>query len=976
MAEEYNVSELLSNISKYRFNPAAIQRESIRMITAVSAGEIQLVDPTNPVVLCLEMSAVNTAAFMVEHEAECRRRYPKLAQTQDDLYLHMSDKDYINRFATPAKAKFSFLFNKERLLASMRDDEVTGYRKVVIPRNTFFTVGGMQFSIQYPIEISQQAHGGIQIVYDTNKPSPLQTLETNFIDYEPLTNSEGEWISFAVDTMQFSVETQQESITVAKDFKMTLPLADKFYHARVYHQNASGGWDEIVTTHSDTVYDAKTPTAVLRVNNTTLVVKIPQVYVSTGLLSRKIRVDVYQTKGAVNIALGEYNVNSVSITYRSIDEADFTIFTAPLPNLQVIGYSTDTVIDGANGMDFDTLRTNVIQNTTGPVDNSITPTQIKTALSNKGYDVVTNVDNITNRVFLATRSMPLPNVVAPTTSVDKDKELLTAAAATIETLAISTNELALYPTVVNNGTSLTITPKTLYQVTNGVTKPVLNSVVQALLDLPVDKRALAVSNGNYLFTPFHYVLDMTNNTFEMRPYYLDSPTIQSKVFVRQNDTTLMQVTTGKYDIYRNENGYELFVQTKSGDAYKALDESKLFAQLSFVPDGERDRAYLNGTLVGTTEEGERIFAFDLRTNFNVDRDDNLELTEFTMYNTDPRVVAAPLLASFDIFYATSEVMTSVWTPNLIDQELGLYLLPNQIAGITHERLRIRFGHALSMLWTRARTVLGSTPYKTWGADIPAYYKEDIYELDSNGSAFKIVDGEIVYNILHRKGDPVLDAEGLPVYEHRKGDVVQEDGKPVPAEPRGLLRQMDLFLLEGVYWFATDITTVDYRRRLTDALVKWLVSDLESFTGKLLDLTRIYFYPKITAGVVPVRIADNAVKSLPAAQTFTVTLAVSKLVYDNQDLRDRLTRSAINTLASALTQKTVAMSKVVEDMRSAFGSDVIDVQLSGLGGAENYSVLTVVDETDRLSIRKRLVALADDTLAVEEDIVINFVEHKQ
>lgn len=970
----YDVETLLNNLSKYRFNPAAIQRESIRMITAVSNGEIQMVDPTNPVVLCMEMSAVNTAAFMVEHAVETRRRYPKLAQTQEDLYLHMSDVNYINRFASPAKAKFSFLFNKERLISNLRLDPTTGYKKVTIPRNTYFSVGNMQFALQYPIDISQQAHGGIQIVYDTDRPTPLQSLETNYIPYETLTNNEGDWINFTVETSQFSIESKTESITPAKDFKMTLLFADKFYHARVYHQDGQGGWNELVTTHSDMVYDAQRPTAILQVINNTLVVKIPQVYVNTGQLSRKVRVDLYQTKGAINIALGEYNTNSVSITWKSFDAADMTDFVAPLSNMQVIGYSQDTVIDGANGMSFDTLRNNVIQNTTGPVDDSITPAQIETALSNKGYDVVKNIDTITNRVFLATRSMPSPDVITPTTAATTGKELLTAAAASIETLAVSTNDLALYPTVIDNGQSITITPSMLYQTINGITTPVQDSKVKELLAMPVDKRALAVTDNNYLFTPFHNVLDMTNNAFEMRPYYLDNPTIQSKLFVRQNDTTLMQVTSEKYEIQRNGKGYVLFVQTKSGDTYKTLDESKLFTQLSFIPDGERDRAYLNGELVGTTEDGERIFSFDLSTNFNVTRDDNLELTKFTMYNVDPRIVEANLYTSFDILYSTSEAMTPLWTPNQIDQDLGRYLLPAQIAGITHETLRIRFGRALSMLWTRARTVIGSTPYQTWGADIPAFYKEDIYEQDSNGSKIKIVDGEIVYNLLHSKGDPVLNAQGEQVFLHKKGDVVFEEGVAVPADARGLLRQIDLFLLEGVYWFATDLTTVDYRRRLTEALVNWLVNDLATFTGKLLDMTRIYFYPKTTAGVIPVRVINNALKSLSAAQTFTIELAVPKLVYDNNDLRERLSRTAISTLSNALTHKTVATSKIIQDMRAAFGDDVIDVKLTGLGGDANYSVLTIVDETDRLSIRKRLVALADDTLAVEEDLVINFVLH--
>jgi len=975
-SSSYSISDLVSNLTQYRFNPAAIQRESLRMVTAVSNGEIDFVDPTNPVILCMEASASAVSAFMVEHAVESRRRYPKLAQTQEDLYLHMSDKDYVDRFATPAAAKFTFLIEKEKLIGSLKDDPTTGYKKITIPRNTYFEIADMQFALQYPIDIKQLAHGGLQIVYDTTKMSPLQSLETNEIDYEIRTNEEGDWVAFTVPTNQFSVIDNSDSISPAADFSMRMRFTDLYYYTRVYHQNADGTWSEIATTHSDTVYDINTPTAVLQVVDKVLTIKIPQIYVTTGQLSRKIRAELYQTKGAINIALGEYPSTSLAIVWKAYDPADITTYTAPLSNLTVIAFSDDTVTAGSNGLTFEELRTNVIQNTTGPIDDSITPAQIEKALKDKGYDVVKNIDRITNRVFLATRSMPSPTVITPTTAATTGTQLLTAASATIETLTFNTNELVQLPTVVDNTTSITITPDTIYQTVSGITQPIQNSDLQALLALPADKRAQAITDGNYSFAPFHYVLDMTNNAFEARPYYLDNPTVESKLFVRQNDTTLLQVSTDRFDVFRTTNGYSIIILTKSSSDYQALEDSQVFAQLSYIPYGERDRAYLNGTMLSKTSTGERYFRFDLDVNFNVDSNDNIEFTKFTMYNTDPRITKSPLYNSFDILYSTSAVMPATWTANSVDQNIGKYLLPLQSVGIAQETLRVRLGYALSKLWSRARTVIGSTPYKTYSVDVPAYYKDDIYETDANGSAVQIVDGALVINILHHKGDPVLDTDGNQAYEHRAGDIMYDNsGNPVPADARGLQRQVDLFLLEGAYWFATDATSTDYRQRMVKTVVSWLVNDLGSFTGRLLDQTTIYFYPKTTAGLIQVLVGDSIPKFINANQTFVLTLAVSKQVYTNLNLRDRLSKTSIATISDALTQKTVAISQIVESLRKVYSNDVIDVQLTGLGGSENnYSVVTVVDDTDRLSIAKRLTALADDTLVVEEAVTINFVQH--
>ena len=966
---------LIDNISNFRFNPAGIQRTVLQALTEINNGEQQIFDATSPFVQALSAGAYETAAFMQQHEAESRRRYPTLSQTQEDLYLHMSDEDYINRFSIPATAKFSLRFNKSELLNAMQYEEETGYMKLVIPRNTYFTADVYTFSLQYPIEIRQLSHGGLQITYDNDQLSPLQVLESNTIEYEIVEDSQYEqYVKFDVPTIQFAITQRTAQISKAKDLIMTMEIADQFYYARAYHKNTrTGKWDEILTTHAENVYDIKKPTAVLRVLNGFLTVRIPQIYVTTGQLSSSIRVDLYQTKGEINLPLMDYRGDAVSITWKTFDSTEAgSRFSSALPNMNVAVYSDETVIGGKNEMPFETLRTNVINNAAGPIRQAITPAQLETQIRNAGYDVVKNIDNVTNRVMLATREMPSPELVKATNTTSTANKLLTAAAASIETLTISTEALASLSTVVDNGESFTITPNTLYQIVEGVTNPVLESEVARLLALPPDKRAQEVTNGNYLYTPFHYVVDTSNHALEIRPYYLDDPVAESKVFVKQNDTTMMLVGTSKYALLRKASGYVLRVVTRSDETYKFIPDNQVFAQLAYVPFGERDRAYLNGVLVGKTAADERVFDFDLSTNFNVDANNMLELTKFTMYNAEPRITKSNLLNSFDIVYSTSAVLSGRWSPNQVDNYLGRHLLPNQIAGINHERIKLKFGEVLDMLWTRARTVVSSIVYEKWDEDQQAFYEYDVYEYGADGTKLSIIDGKLDYTILHHKGDPILDGEGNITYAHRKGDLKRDSSNElVQANPRGLLRQIDLMLLEGVYWFATDTTTSSYRTALTNALVKWVTNDLNTFKGVLADKTRIYFYPKTTSGMVGVYILDEARTNIPAGQAFTVTLGVSKQVHDNINLKGQIEETTVAVLSEALKQKTVSMSSIIDSLREAYGSDVTDIQITGLGGVENYSVITVAEDTDRLSIRKRLVALADGTLAAEEDISVLF-----
>ena len=964
-----SVDTLLTNISSYQFNPAGIQRTVLNMLTELTDGEITVVDPTNPFVFCLESAAVMTAAFMAKNETNTRRQYPASAQTAEDLYLHMSDKDYIDRFASPSKTVFSLLISKTEAIDKMVLDPISGIRKLVIPRNTYFTVADTVFSLQYPIEIRQLQHGGLQVVYDADAVSPLQALQTNVIDWEIRKSAEGDYLYFSFEVQQFKITSQTGSANLATDFKLDIPVEDQFYYARVYMEDSSKQWREIATTHTDQIYNPATPTAVLRVADGVLTTRIPQIYVSNGTASTNVRVDVYQTKGALEMMLQNYPISAYTVTWKAYDKADDTVYSAPLKTLrQLIVFSDQLVTGGKDPLSFEDLRYRVINNATGAQQLPITNVQLSSALANQGYEIVKNIDVITNRVFLATRNMPDP----------MDAKLITAAATSIETLTVSIDEISALAGVRDNSDSVTITPDVIYKITNGVVKLVNNSEVQQLLAMSGDQRALAVSNGNYLYTPFHYVLDMADDEFAVRPYYLDSPSVITKLFVSENDTTLLQVTTQSYDLVRTSTGYKLRIVTKSSDDFKAITDSALYVQLAYVPEGERDRAYLMGELVAKSDEGERTYEFDLSTNFNVDGNDCLELTEFLLYNQEPRLTKTPLVGEFDIIYSTTALISDTWVSAAVDAALGRFLLPSTVYGVAHERLRLSFGQSLRTLWSRARSVVSSAVYKTWAADVPRLYEQDIYQTDlDTGAAFSVnAQGELEYTILHHKGDVVTDADGNPSLLHRAGEIeLDHNGVPIVVNPRGMLRQLDVFLIEGAYWFATDGSAVNYRFEMTNAIVSWLTQELSEINKQLLEQTRLYFYPKTTLGTIPVMIKDGQTTSIEAGQALRVQLYVNKTVFANDELRSQLSLTTIKTISELLKKTTVSVSEIQSTLRTQYGQDVIDVQLTGLGGGLNLPALTVFDDSDRCSIRKRLVVLPDDTLIVQEDIVLDFIRHE-
>lgn len=959
------VNALIANAVNFQYNPTLIQSAVMQTLQDATNGTLQIVDPTNPFVFCLEAASCLTAASMIKNETNTRKQYPVAAQTPDELYLHMSDKDYINRFATPAVTTMDVLMNLKEATNKMVLDPLTGISKLVIPRNSMFTVANVNFSIQYPIEIRQLAHGGIQVVYDATIPSPLQPLTTNVIPHEIRTNTDGDYIHFQFEVMQFDIISQTGSLSSAVDFSIDIPMNDQFYFARVYVQDNLSNWVEIKTTHTDEVYDIAVPTAVIKVVSNVATVSIPQIYTATGVLNSGIRIDVYETKGILNMILWEYPLTAFTATWVALNPTDATPFVAPMSTIQNMAvYSTAVVSGGTNAKTFLDLRTQVINNATGAPNIPVTNAQIAGNLSINGYNIIKNIDNITNRVFLATKDMPMPT----------DQTLITPANAMMALITITLSKLLLINSVIDNGASVTITPDTIYQNVNGVVSPVNSGDLRTLLSSTNDKLAQAVSTGNYLYTPFHYVLDTHNNAFVVRPYYLDNPQVTTKLFGAQNDTTLLQVNTGSYAITRTATGYQITIVTQSGATYQALNDSDVFVQLSYIPHGERDYAYLNGTLVGKTTAGERIFTFDLSTNFNVDSTDNIQLSKFLMYTTQPRLTGSPLLNNFDIVYSTTANVGPQWVNSGVDNLLGRFILPKNVIGITHEVLRVNFGYALGTLWARSRSVISTTQYQQYPTDVPRLYENDIYQLDANGSAVTFDNaGNPVTTLLHAKGSPVLDSTGNPILLHHAGDVVMDqNGIPIVANIRDITRQLNIMLLEGAYWFANDATANNYRAQITQSIVDWLTLDLVNMDAQVLEQTNVYFYPNSTLGSIRAMIDNGIIKNIVAAQSFTVNLSVSKLVYNNLALRQQLTNSTISTIRDQLTSSVISLDAITTALKAQYGSDVISVLVSGLGGLDACSVITVLDNSNKCSIKKKLVAMPNNSLIVSEDVSVNFV----
>lgn len=964
------MSSLIDNLSRYKYNPGSLQRTILEYLEDVTDGKVTLVDPSTPFNFLLESSCFNTAMVMQEMDTLWRKQYKSLSATREDLYHHLSDQDFVGLFSTPAQGRMILALDLDELKQHVVKEDDTRIRKLVIPRHTIFEVGGYPFTLQYPIELRLMPHGGLQVVYDNSLPTPLQSLSSNQLNWDiiKLPDQESPFLQVEIPLQQISIQPHYFDISRAMGLIKEVRYDGQFCHARAWVSTQAGEWSEIGVTHQDIVHNLSKPTVTLRVADGVVRAELPPVYLTDELSGRQLRLDVYTTQGKIAVDLTGYNLDQFSVEWRDLNDVTDNRYSAPLSRFNnCFIYGIDDVHGGQNELSFEALRERVLNNAQGSPNLPITQHQMSTMVSLRGYSLVKYIDNITDRVYHVSRTLPAPPSGA----------LSTGANTTVRNVEIDLDIVRLHPQVWDNGSSVTLSPGIVYEDMGREIRLMSPSEVSGIKANSNEVIANEVNRRQFLYTPFYYVIDEVEGHHDARAYHLDHPKIPSKSFVMENETTELQLTTGSYYITKEDYGYRVTIITRSGDAVKQLDDDELVVQLSFMPSNETQRAYVNG-VYRETVDGERVYDFDIVTPHQIDRRDDILITNFLMFDEAERELPCALDQTFDVMYYIKDYSVIGMKQTDIDSFLADWLVDDSFTytGITWESLSVTLGEAMSQLWCKTRVVPGTQTYAVWETDEPLLYEHDVWEVDGDGHLLLTDDGAggVTGNLLHAAGDFVLDENDNPVYKHRVGDLKLSNGEPIMVADRGLKHYVDLYLLEGALRFVTDDPIIEYRETIPDYVAQWLSQDLADFSGRLLERTELYLHPQNQVGLVEVIVDENSRTSIVAEQEFLVTYHLTGQQYSNVDLRQALSDTARDTIQEHLSKNTVSISEIVRALRGTVGDSVLDVSIEGLGGGANYQAVTMVSSTDRLSIRKRLVNLANEVLTLTDDVQVKFIRH--
>lgn len=965
---DFNLQEQLLLAER---SPTSQQRISVNYINSLlNGGEI----PTalSPMIQLLEASSIETVVAVQEFMAIDRRSYPKLANMMDDLYPHMSDWDLLDRFAQPAAMKMTLVLPRQQVIEEMKLIPGTKTRKMIIPRYTRVLVNDMYaFTLLYPIEIRQLPHTGLQIVYNTDISTSIQVLSDNVLDWEVRSDNTGrKYLAIDINLLQLDRKTVTAELT-GDTLQHYVSYNDNFHAIRCFvGAGTNNDWKEVAISFSDYIYDSTKVTALVRVDdsNKTVRIRIPPTYIYSNLLDNNasLRFDVYTTKGPLEVPLA--NITSNSWTMGVGDDKDdpsLATYSGAIGSMEHVMLSTGSIFGGRNGLSVDEMRESII-GSVNTIETPITPTQVSAALVKKGFDVVLARDDLTDRLYQASKTL----------AASPDSVFTSAIASGIMTLQTTFDSLVGFPGVHDNGDRITISPQTLFTTRSGIL---------ALLEAENYPNVLATSTENLVnlandaqlaYSPFHYVLDGTNDNFALRPYYLDAPSTHGREFKHENESAQLSLSTYKYELTRNSEGWLFRVTALAHDSYLSLDDSTLYSQIAFKPTGESGWAYLNGTFVGKTtiDEGTiYLWEYQLKTNFDIDSTNSVILDNFSIYSADVRSLPCPLSSTFMLLHAVNDYTVDGLERSDVDDLLGSALLPDDIVGLTAEQITFELGTSLDRLWSNERTLGGEQQYQTWSQDILKFYKEDVYEMDATGKnrAFTIENGDVVFNKLHSAGDPVLNEDGTQQIEFGKGTTKLDEvtNEPIPVDGRPTLRLIDLFLIDGIYYYINDPVATADRDYIASSIIDSYLTQLEDVVGRRLEKTGFYLYPKKTLGNIKILVDDAREYSIEAGVTLEVTVFYDEVGYKDTKLQEAVNSSLTTVVNDVLKLRTVSLSEITKRTELLVDENVLGMKFTMYSGSTDIDTMTMYDESYRATVKRLAKVNPDGLIGVQEDIRI-------
>lgn len=965
-----------NDLERYANNPSRIIATIYNDIeTAIGAGGGSLNAKGHPFAYITDLIVGTNYGFISRLGDATAKTYPVHARNLQDLAKVMSDEDWMGVFSEPSGETVRWIIGVETLkrIAKPYTEQdgtlINSYKKIVLPADTQFYVAGIPFLLENPVEIRVMEHGGIQVVYDSTYYSPLKPLSDNSPEREIVKNNGVDWLAIHLPVRQLQVtEYPSRPVNISSGFRESIAFPDKLFAVRAFiTPDGSNVRSELAIVFNNDTFDPNQPTLTIdMVDDNNFVASIPTVYLQNQTALGRLTILTYTTRGEMYQDLSTLKGQEHTVGYYDFrnEKGKLGTYSEMLRNVnEVYLESISPITGGKNGTAFDEIKNMVIygyRRRQVPISN----TDLIQTLSRAGYDTAKSVDAVTRRLYRTTKDLP--------TQEDKlfEDESVARFNSSIGTYTGSTltsiDELVNSGNAIDNGKRVTLLRGAVYDITEQTPRLVPLYEIEALKSAGNQIKIDTMGTRSMVYLPFMYVIDVTNDRAEVRCYRVSKPTIQYQTFKYENANLGVQTGIGGINVVSDKTGYIIQVKTKSSDSYKDLPDASVGIQLSFKVEGSNSPAVMKGTLLGKTEDKERIFEFKLGSNFDIDAVDSLDLKGFNQFGRPQDQVRVKLeeTANFIFTYGTEGLTLRSVSDFKIDQ--SLFSTVN--IAIIETEYKVSFGQILDAFYTRIRPMVGEAQYQKYEQNVPEVYAEDVFKYE-NGKLV-IVDGKAVLE--HRVGEAVLNTDGTPRWKHLAGTTVfDENGEPVLLKPRELKYHWDFIGFDFNYLLSEDDYDATYVGLVEDFFADQVNAEIEAFNKRTLDETTIMFKPRSTMGFTQVIMNEAINKTIRTDIRLAVTYYLSAEGMNDEDLKKSLKDNTHKLANEQLKRETFSVSDLNNQLRSA---DTISIKITATAGTDEVDVITNIDETNGFSIRKVLDQTSDRLLTIKEDIEITFRAH--
>lgn len=913
--------------------------------------------------------------FITRNGDNMARMYPVHARTISDLAKVMSDEEWNGVFSEPSSCTFRWNISEEELnrvsipFTDVSGAAVNNYRKLTLPPDSFFSVAGIPFLLENPVEIRVMEHGGTQVVYDSNYQSPLNPLVTNSPDKGVLDLDRRRFLSIHLPVRQLAVmEKTGMPVNASTGFRQKFDFTDKLYAIRAFiTPDGTAERQEMSIVYNNDIFDPAQPTLTIDlIDDQSFEASIPSVYLQNGTGLGRLTLLIYTTRGQLNQDLSTLRTKEFKVGYRDYRNqgGKLTGYSEPLSKINDVWVDTITPIQGGlNGADFQQLKNMKIyghRRRQIPISNN----DLALRFNDYGYDNIKSIDYVTDRLYRTTRDLPIQEskLFEDDTVARFNSSIGTYTGsylASIEDLIGSGN-------AIDNGRRISIHRGAVFDITEQTSRIIPRHEVERLKTSSNQVKIDTTSSRSMVYTPFLYIIDTSNDRADVRMYRVDHPEIRYQTFRYENAGLGIQAGIGGIKMTEDETGYKIIIETKSSPAYQNLPDNQVGIQLSVKSIGSNAPATMRGKLIGKTEAKERVWEFTIPSRFDIDDLDQIDLGGFKQFGRPQEQIRTTLneQANFIFTFAGDGQVVRSASDMKIDQTLF-----DQVnVAIIETEYAMTFGKRLESLYSRIRPIVGPARYAKYEDNVPAVYDKDMYKYE-NGKLV-IVDGKAVLE--HRAGEPRYNPDGTPQWLHEKGTTVyDENGDPVVLAPRILKYHWDFIGFDFNYILSQD----EYDQTYVGLVENFFANDVNDELTKMnkvsLDETKILFKPRSTMGFTQVILNEAIEKTIRTDIGFTVTYYLNDEGMADNDLKRALTTNTHRLTNEHLRQNTFSVSELTKVLKTP---DTMGVKIIATAGIDTVDVITNIDNTNGFSVQKTLDQTSDRLLTIKESIEILFKRH--